>query len=140
MQIIGKDCGDCIHNYEDEGKKLCSILDDIECDSSEPEADLCEDFKLRYKIYARRGGEVSNNVLDAMREFEKDIANIPPGMEAQKTLEGSPMQLFFQSNEPKKTPRPLKKNDTQRKEKKGSNNLATFGMQDPGQQSIMEGD
>jgi len=94
--------------------------------------------ELRYKIYTRRGGEVSNNVLDVMREFKKDIDNIPPGMEAQKTLEGSPMQLFFQSNEPKKTSRPLKKNAMQRKEKKGSNNLATFGMQDPDLPTIQE--
>ena len=95
--------------------------------------------ELRHHIYTRRGGEVSNPLLDVMREFKKGIDNIPPGMEAQKTLEGSPMQLFFQTNEPKKKSKPLIRNDARAKEKKGSNNLATFGMQDSGQQSL-EGD
>jgi len=53
MQVIGKDYGDCIHNYKVEGKKLCSLSvlgADIECDSTKPEADLCEDFEERTKI------------------------------------------------------------------------------------------
>ena len=97
--------------------------------------------ELKSDIYRKRGGEISNPLLDTMREFKKAVDNIPEGMEAQETLTGTPMQVFFSSNEPKKKGKPINPNNNHRhREKKGSNNLATFGIQDPVQKTIMEGD
>ena len=85
--------------------------------------------ELKNDIYRKRGGEVNHPLLNTMRDFKKSIATIPKGMEAQETLTGTPMQVFFPSNEPKKKGKPINPNNHIRhREKKGSNNLATFGV------------
>ena len=95
--------------------------------------------QLKSDIYRKRGGEVSNPLLDTMRDFKKAVDNIPKGMEAQETLTDTPMQVFFLSNEPKKKGKPINPNNhTRHREKKDSNNLATFGIQDPVQKTIAE--
>lgn len=84
--------------------------------------------ELKSDIYRKRGGEVNHPLLNTMRDFKKEIATIPKGMEAQETLTGAPMQVFFQSNEPKTKAKIINPNRTEKHEKKGSNNLATFGI------------
>ena len=94
--------------------------------------------QLKSDIYRKRGGEVRNPLLDTMRDFKKAIDNIPKGMEGQETLTGTPMQIHFQHNEPKKKGKSLNPNRAKKREKKGSNNLATFGVQDPELPSIQD--
>lgn len=94
--------------------------------------------ELKSSIYRKRGGEVNHPLLSAMRDFKKEIDNIPKGMEAQETLTGTPMQIHFQHNEPKKKSRIVSPNRAKKREKKGSNNLATFGIQDPLQKTIAD--
>lgn len=84
--------------------------------------------QLKSDIYRKRGGEVKHPLLSAMRDFKKDLDNIPKGMEAQETLTGAPMQIHFQHNEPKKKSKIVSPNRTKRREKRGSNDLATFGI------------
>ena len=57
MNVIGKDAGKCIHCYEHEGKRLCSVHGG-EC--NEKYEDYCIDFIPRHKFSAK---EIDNEFV-----------------------------------------------------------------------------
>ena len=63
---------------------------------------------------------------------------IPQGMALQKSLTGKEEQMLFTGAGPKTKPKIIGNRKKRKQEKKGNNNLATFGIHDPLQQSIDE--